>query len=315
MTLVVARQVSDEVYILGDTKFSDNDDRGWSESKKYIGGLKVILLAPGLCVGFAGNVEIARDAIQGIYDKGVNLFDKNRVIEHFLRHNTHSINLNPEDPAEFIVAVIIERSQQPGTFLKEIFRIADSNIYWENETTHIGGPNQAFNCFQEAFHNGYQQSYAPLLEITKLGKKERPGFDQSLSAAMKAMQDVIDNPRIVSVDGIRTVVISEEDQFKYVEYLQIRGTPIIVKNEPGAAVSFGDAAEGSSHWHIGMSSATGFGIFPAYSITGRFGLIYHPEECFEPQTYLNCSLEQFRLIVEERISAAHQRVLNYQAHF
>ena len=60
MTLIVARQVNDEIYIVGDTKFSDSR---LSEAARYRGGLKIVVLAPGLCVGFAGNVEFASDAI------------------------------------------------------------------------------------------------------------------------------------------------------------------------------------------------------------------------------------------------------------
>ena len=309
MTLVVARQVNNEVYIVGDTKFTGPLDSVWSESRKYIGGLKVVLLTPGLCVGFAGNVEIARDAIQGVYDEDVNLFDKNHAIEHFLKHHRHS--MEKSSTTDFIIAGIVECYEQPGTFLKEIFRIADSKVYWENETTHIGD-RDAFNCFQEDFHHGSQKQNVPTFEVSKLGTKERPAFNQALSAAMHAMQGVIDNPKVLSVDGIRTVVISEEDQFKYVEYLQIRGTPLPVRNEPGAPVSFGDAAEGSDHKHVGMFAAVGHGIFPVYSITGHFGLIYHPEECFEPTIIRNCTQEEFRVRVEERISVAHQRALTYQ---
>ena len=129
------------------------------------------------------------------------------------------------------------------------------------------------------------------------------------------MQDVIDNPHFLTVDGYRTVVISDDDQFRYVEYVQLNGKATPIQNVAGSPVNFGGAAEGSDIKHVGMFAATGHGVFPVYSITGGFGLIYHPEECFEPKSVSSCSLEEFRVKVEAQILAAHERVLNYQSRF
>lgn len=312
MTLVVARQIDNNIYIIADTKFSENIENIQSESEKYIGGLKVILLTLGLCVGFAGNVERARSAIQGIYDKEINLFDKNCVINYFLEQNIVSVNTG--SPTDFIVAVILESNENPGAFINEIFKIANSQVSWQNEATHIGDVD-AFNCFQNIYHNGALNNNSPIFEISKLASNASSDFNESLSIAMRAMQSVIDNTSVLDVDGIRTVVVSNEGQFKYHQYLQVKGTPTPVNDEPNAPVSFGAAAEGSDHKQVGMFSAIGHGIFPVYWITGRFGVIYHPEESFEPTIIPNCSLDEFRLRVEERISKAHQRALNYQARY
>jgi hypothetical protein len=310
MTLVVARQIDSEVYIVGDTKFTDDAE---SETDQYVGGLKVVLLTPGLCVAFAGDVANAKKAIQGIYDKDVNLFDKNLLLEYFLKHHKDS---QPDSSTEttFIVVVIVQFNEQPEQFLKEIFRISDSKIHWENETTHIGD-SEAFNFFQKASHEGDFKSEVPNFEISRLGLKERPKFDASVSTAMRAMQSVINSQEIKSVDGYRTVVISENDQFRYIEYVQIQGKAVPIGRAPGSPVTFGGAPEGTDAKHVGMFSATGHGVFPVYSITGRFGLIYHPEENFAPTPCPKCSMEEFRAAVKERISAAHQRALQYQSKF
>lgn len=306
MTLVVARQVNNNVYIVGDTKFTDSRLR---ESGQYIGGLKVVLLTPGLCIGFAGDVEFARRAIQGVYDKEVNLFDKNIAIEYFLKYHRDSVGNGLA--TDFIVAVITECNEQPGAFLNEIFRIANLEVYCENDAAHIGD-NEAFNYFQEGFHHDQQYSGVPTLSISRLGDIGRPDFDLSLSSALNAMQGVIDNPEVLSVDGIRTAVVSEKDQFRYVQYTLVRGTPIPIRNEMGAPVSFGGVVEGSDIKQVGAFSAVGHGVFPVYWITGSVGLIYHPEECFEPTIISNCTQEEFRLMVEEKISVAQQRAIKYQ---
>ena len=244
----------------------------------------------------------------------VNLFDKNQAIEHFLQHHLASVRLGPKLETDFIIAAIVESDQEPGTFVKEMFRIAESKVHWENEACHIGGAH-AFGRFQEAFHNGVPRRDVALFEVSRLGAAERPAFHQSLTVAMRAMQAVIDDPDISGVDGVRTVVISEDDQFRYVEYLQVQGHPVPVNNAPGAAVSFGGAPEGSDAKHVGMLSAVGNGVFPVYWITGRFGVIYHPEKSFEPEIHRDCTEEEFCARVREHITNAHQRALQFQSRY
>lgn len=311
MTLVVARQVDGEVYIVGDTKFTDD---GKSQTEQYIGGLKVVLLTPGLCVAFAGDVANARKAIQGIYDKDfLNLFDKNLVIDYLLQQHIASLPGSASE-ATFIVASIVEVYEQPGTFIKELFRIAGSTVHWENETTHIGD-SDAFDCFQQISHGATLKVEVPVFEISRLGSTSRPNFDGSLSTAMRAMQGVIDYKSVSGVDGYRTVVISENNEFRYVEYVQVKGNATPVKNQTDGRLTFGGAEEGSDIKHVGLRSAAGHGIFSVYSISGRFGLIYHPEKNFEPTLCPKCSEKEFFLKVEEQIFTAHQRALQYQSRF
>ena len=264
MTLVVARQISNEVYLLADTKITPTIASAISSYISFNGGLKLVILAPWLCVGFANNTEYARKAIEGIYSKDINIFDNKQIINYFL--NIHLASIEAGDSADFIVALINECKGIDGTSTKEVFKIADSKVSSENISTYIGD-NAAFNCFQDISHNGRTDPYSPNFEISKLGKKERPEFDKSLCTAMIAMQGVIDNIDILVVDGIRTTVVSEENQFRYVEDHQIRGRPIPVRNELNAPVSFGAAAEGSAHKQVGMFSAAGCGVFPGR--TGR----------------------------------------------
>jgi hypothetical protein len=310
MTLVVARQINNEVYLIADTKFTPAVQSASSKSSStYIGGLKLIILSPGICIGFANNTEFARRALEGIYDKNINIFDKNLLIDYFL--NIHLLSVTEGNEVDFIIALILE-SEDEKTFIKEIFKISDSKVSWENATTYIGD-NEAFNCFQNISHKGLSNCNIPTFELTKLSNNERPDFNQSLSTALFAMQGVIDNPKILNVDGVRTVVTSEAGQFKYAEYIQVKGIPIPVRNEPNSPLSFGGAPEGSEIKHVGMYSATGHGVFPVYWITGKFGIIYNPKECFKPKVISNITQDEFRLMVGEEISKAHQKALAYQA--
>ena len=304
MTLVVARQINNEVYLVADTKFTPTVESVISQSSMYIGGLKLIILSPGICIGFANNTEFARKAIEGIYDKNINIFDKNLLIDYFL--NIHLLSVTEGGTIDFIIALILE-SEDNETFTKEIFKIADSKVSWENTTTYIGD-NEAFNVFQDISHKRLSNSNIP----TKLGISKQPDFNQSLSSALFAIQSVIDNPLILNVDGIRTAVISEAGQFKYTEYILVKAVPIPVRSEPNSPLSFGGAPEGSDIKHVGMYSAAGHGIFPVYWVTGKFGVIYNPIECFKPKIISNITQDEFRSVVREEFTKANQKALAYQ---
>jgi hypothetical protein len=126
------------------------------------------------------------------------------------------------------------------------------------------------------------------------------------------MQAVIDNANVKTVDGIRTDVVSEDNQFKYVQYILVKGTPIALTKEVGSPISFGGVAEGSDIKQIGAFSAAGLGIFPVYWITGGVGLIYHPEECFKPTLINGSNQDEFNLLVKEKTNVANRRALEFQ---
>ncbi|SFM40041.1 hypothetical protein [Nitrosomonas communis] len=306
MSLIVARQINDEIFVIADTKFTVNGADTTTQAEQYIGGLKVVILAPGLFVAFAGNIEYARQAIERIYDKGLFLFDKNQVIDYFLYHHNRA-----EHQTDFIVGVIVEKRDNPAFFEKELFKIANGKVQWEKQVTHIGDID-AYSKFQSFFHSEENKSPVPTFEISRLGKNKIPEFHAHLAKSMNAMMQVIDDPNISSIDGIRTVVISEENQFYYIEYLQVRGNPIPIRNEPNSPVYFGGAAEGSDIKHVGLYTGIGLGIFPVFFESGKFGLIYHPESSFKP-TILRCNSEnEFLEYVKKSITIAHERALLYQ---
>jgi hypothetical protein len=313
MSLIVARQVNDDIYIVGDTKFSQPDNSDWSRSRQYLGGLKAVILNPGLCVCFAGTIHYAQDAIQGIYDKAVNLFDKNAAIDYFLRYHLDSFNEDsPDDSTDFLIACIVEKADAPGYFTKEIFRIADGQVFFENEATRIGD-QQAFREFQRISLQDPASVPVSTFEISRLGPIPRPLFDASLATSMRAMQHVIDSTQFASVDGIRTVVVSESDQFRYLEYVLVRGDPSPIGVQHPSQITFGGSARGADERHVGVFGALGHGIFPAYSYSGNFGIIYHPEKNFNPSVLPYNSFEDFQADVRLRVTEAHERALAYQS--
>lgn len=313
MTLVVARKVNNEIIIVGDTKIT-NDHK--PQAAQYIGGLKIVLLAPGLCVAFAGDVAEARDAIEGIYSKNINLFDKNSAIDYFLSRHRESLRKGGDRRTDFIVASICDPVDASGEFEKEIFRIANSNVEWGSDVYQIGD-GSAFDRYQRILHGEKPIQMHTSFEITRLGNVARPGFDDAVHAAMSAIQGVIIDPECVTVDGYRTGVVSDENGFRYLQTFRFDGNSLPINLEDGKVhpIISGGAPEGVDIKITGVLVEIGYGIYPLYSITGNFGVIYQPEISFEPKIYSNISRDEFELIVHQMMLLEQAKVLTYQSRF
>ena len=115
---------------------------------------------------------------------------------------------------DYLLGFILETE---SGFEKEIFKISDGLVSQPIKNSYLGD-NGAFSSFQKAFHEDLSCAELPKFEITSLGKNETPKkFHSTLSKAIKAFDYVIhDTSEITgSVGGIRTLVISIEDQFQY----------------------------------------------------------------------------------------------------
>jgi hypothetical protein len=310
MTLVVARQIDGDIYFVADTKFSAVEHMSTSSADQYIGGLKLVILNPAVCVAFAGNTAIAQDAIQGIYSKAIDHFDKNEVINYFLSHHRRSLDLGPNNEVDFVLAFSLETAA--GEYLKELFRIAGGEVHWDNEATYVGD-HAAFELFQTAFHDEHAIPDGPMFQLTRLGSESRPALDAHLTAALRAMQVVIDSTSIASVDGIRTAVVSEEGRFHYVTGVMLRGTPTPVCANPGSSLTFGEAADGSDHKQVGVGASPNCAVMGVYSYTGRFGIVYRPVTDFRPLIVRGCSLEQFQEKLGDARSTAEQALRQCEA--
>lgn len=312
MTLVVAGKADQHIFFVGDTKFSDMQfslhERVGFETTQYVGGLKVIILSPGICVAFAGNVGFAQSAIEGIYDRSADLLDKTKLLNYFLA--VHRKSLQTSESTDFLVATMCEVNGAPGQFDPEIFKIADSKVTVVPSIDHIGDP-AAFNSYQQAFHTFAAPTRDPFFGAMPLGDSVLHNFHPMLLKAMEGMRHVINDSSISTVGGIGTVVITDNSQFKYLESATAVGKP--KPTQPGVAGSplhWGSAADGADNRH--HLSVTGLGIFPIYSYTGQFGIIYNPERSFKPKIIHDITFDEFRREVELCCTVLHERALKWQ---
>ena len=104
MSLVVARKIGNEIYIVSDTKLTDLLRH--EKIPPDQGTIKSIILKPDLTICFAGNVPLAAEAIRSA-DLSLDLAE---IRSHFL--NAHKASL-PEvtggeiAPVEFILATAV----------------------------------------------------------------------------------------------------------------------------------------------------------------------------------------------------------------
>lgn len=268
MTLVVARRSEGRIYMVGDTKFTPDIADGRVGQKNFIGGLKIVLLHPGVTIAFAHDIGSAKKAIEGIHTRGVDLFNKTAVLNYLLDHHRRSLQRDDDTMVEFIAAFELDTRDS------ELFTVKHGEIMCV-DAGYVGS-NVAYNNF---LHHEHQ------LAITV------PTFPP-LVVAMQALDAVIRSPdsALQIVDGF-TVALrhSENDGFIYVQRLTIEGRPTPVQPGPMAPVTFGGAPAGANEWAIGSSPGDRFGVLTAYCHTGSFGVIYCPALDFTPRIVRNCT--------------------------
>jgi hypothetical protein len=320
LSLIVAKKIGKQVFFIGDTKFSyrdplTNKERFYTEAEKYIGGLKVILLTPGLCVAFAGDVDTARQAIEGVYEKDVNLFDKNQAIEYFLKSHLESLKSgSPEHVTDYIVGTICSLESNSADYVEEIFKISDGTVTWDSPVAWIGD-SSAFGRYQSSFQTSARtvEKGRAEFEIISFGKELSSELAESVSKNMRVFQEVITDPASCTVDGLRTLVFSTQGGFRYREYVLFNGIPRpVLPGGVGSPINFGGAAEGTNAMHVGLMTGEGHAVFPVYYYSGRFGIVYNPTISFDPIKLVNIDIEDFKRAVNEQINAQHCRALAYQ---
>ena len=254
--------------MVGDTKFTPKNFGERDGQRQFIGGLKVVVLHPGAVIAFADNTVLARQAIEGIHSREVNLFDKNAVIDYLLGHHQRSLQREDREMVEFMAAFAL------NDLTSELFLIKNGAV----ECVDAGyiGSSIAYNSFLQHEHR-----FAATLEAPP-----------PLEIAMRALDAVIrdSDPALQTVDGFTVGLQQSADNgFCYVQRVTVEGLPTPVHAKPMAPVTFGGAPAGANEWTMGSSPGNAFGVLTAFCHTGSFGIIYRPALNFEPRIIQNCT--------------------------
>lgn len=290
MTLVVARRNEGRIYMVGDTKFTPKNSGGRDGQLHFIGGLKIVVLHPGAVIAFAHNTVIAKQAIEGIHSCGVDLFNKNAVLNYFLDHHRRSLQRADEEIVEFIAAFELDIQTS------ELFLIKDGKV----ECVDAGyiGCDIAYNRFLHHQHRLCAALPTPF----------------PLDVAIRALDAVIRDPDLAlqTVDGFTVGLRQSADKgFLYVQRVTIEGRPTPIHTAPMAPLTFGGAADGANEWSIGSSPGDSYGVLTAYCHTGTFGVIYRPALNFAPRIVRNCTATD---LVNESLQEVNQIIALLERH-
>ena len=138
MSLIVARQVGDSIFLISDTKLtSKNDDRLSSSLDEHI--LKTVIINPQLVFAFAGNVDDAEDVLRRI-----SLISNKSEIEAVI----YSAHLSSLQDGEFKLECIL-------AFGNPIFQLIEFKSGVQNNVSNTWiGSQEGFELFQKFYHDG-----------------------------------------------------------------------------------------------------------------------------------------------------------------
>jgi hypothetical protein len=269
MTLVVARQFGDKVYLVSDMEMTicnPDPDQTLTHADKRI--IKVLILKPDLCVAVAGDEVAGSDAVSELSN---DICDRATIVAHFLQAHVRSSH-----PLAFIVAF-----GPPDSHVVQIKGGRPERV----ESGWIG-QQDAFSAFQEyAFGNKPLSQFSRETEIaqghiiSQMSIQEVPQDapdNGSEFSRLKSCMEAVISDGIPGVGGFAVPVAFDRGRFRYMSHATQVSHPIKLTKEL-TPLPFSTAAEGG-YW---MSFCGSEEPDPPYCAAvhipqGNFGLLFAP---------------------------------------
>lgn len=257
MSLIVARQIDDEVRIISDTKMMNY------QALRQIpldGGLKCIVISPTCCVSFSGNVRIAELALTPVMRNMS--WSRQEITSHLLKQHREC-----GCKTDFIVAVVDEAVG--------IDRISDGLLEEGLPSTWIG-EHEAFAAYQANYHlESRPRPSEPFLE-------ERFLIAGRMNDAFAA---VVADPSIRSVDDFTICVTSwpaQEDGFRYLSRAAGSGfKTVTLTTEPTSLFRTLGAEGGSYNYSLLVPTSAGIGAVAVHIREARLGALFWPSRSWK----------------------------------
>lgn len=267
MSLVVARQIGQEIRIISDTKMMSYNTL---RQTPIDGGLKCIVLSPCRCVSFVGNASIAENALAPII--GGQIMSREEITSRLL-----ACHREVGGETDFLVC-------ETGKGI-HIDRIADGLLEKDLSTAWIGDTN-AFARYQVSYHI---ESKTQAFEI-----EERFEIASRMSDAFRA---VIADPTISSVDDFAITVTShpaQEDGFRYLPHAAGYGFKTIsLTNEPTSLLQTLGVEAGSYNYSVLVPLSAGIGAVAVYIREARLGALFFPAHSWRAICFAGLSINEF----------------------
>jgi len=274
MTLIISRIIENKIYIESDSKITGEFVR---RNNPLDSKLKALILAPKLCLCYAGNISYAEEAYIYFVEKSKNTFDWNHYLEYLLELNKQS-----NDGTDFILA-----GYNNNTPL--LFEIKSNKIN-QVQQSWIGDIN-SFSSFQEYYQSEIIKNTEPKVA---LGNAFRKVLNNEISETVGGFHISVksnDKDYTDSVTGNLSTVF--EYTRKGEAYL---GRPTIVKiieKNKFESIPSGDSSSGSyalAHFTPLPLEENCIGVHFGH---GNFGVFYPPKNLINRKVYTEVSAKEF----------------------
>jgi hypothetical protein len=272
MTLVVARLVTNDITIASDLRVTDPDEirRGYP-----YGVLKVLALAPDLCVAFAGSVEEALDTIRSL-PRPASSEAFPDIVEQLSRRTSAA-----RRRAEYLVA-----STNPS----RLARVCDGLI--EHGSSVWIGDRAAFTEYQRLVHD-------PNRTRPSLPDGQPMTASLEVASSMSQAMTVLVSSETISSVGEAAVFLGTTNArlFEYRTHAEVRAVSQSIPSGQPTPIRFGSAAEGGFAFSVLTPTQPGVAAIGIHFAQGQVGLLYAPLAGRDPVAYPLVNHDQFRAVV------------------
>jgi hypothetical protein len=260
MTLVVAERTPDGIRLVGESRLtapaaSPTLTPRLRGGNRYLeGAMKIVALHPALCVGFAGNVDLAQDAIRQLPVKRKSSFALDQVT-HRLVNRSHA------DGTDFIVASLVPTPS--------LAKIRDGALA-EGGDLYAIGDEAAIDGFASYFYG--------------------PDCHRDIGIALRRL---IDDEVYESAGDLYVEIKTVDDGFRYAVLGMISHTTRVGPGE-SVDPEWAGAASGAYFQQTFRPSEPGVGAIGVYFPQGQLGALYYPAKARRAIPYLGVTDPEFR---------------------
>jgi len=273
MSLIRAQQFGDNFRILSDTKITDSEQilRGVETNI-----LKVVILRPDLCIGFAGLIGPASLGIEKM-DKLIGAEEVNidRVLDCLLERH-----LAAAKKTDFIVASLTPNSN--------LHKISEGKVERDLQNCWIGD-HDAFSTYQELFHQtrGFERpELSPELAQTV----------NTIFRMQRAFIRLVESGLHESVGQFMIEAGTNPGVGFYYEarYIGRPGPASLHRQiEPSEEISDWSASIGGFSTSILVPDQAGIGAIGIHFFQGKFGALFYPIKQEKPIVITNVNEQEF----------------------
>lgn len=282
MTLVVAAISGEDIRLVADSLLTPAEQGASRSGGLPPMALKVIALRPDLCVAYAGRAEDALVAINALRVAPDAPLPLDGVEKSLLEAHEKG-----DRQTDFLVAAL-----EPQASLSKISR----GTITRHQRGFLGCV-KAYDHFHRVFAENNDSSLTPA---------------QQLGAQLEsAMEQVIEDPSIESVNGFCVRLASDYGGFRYLGSTVLLDAHVEIPAgaEPGVVypIPFAGTAQGGYRYSISAPAEPGIGALAIYMQPGNLGLLLHPKVSLYPIQVGDVTHKDFLTWVNEEYGIALEK--------